>query len=50
MHKFYREMLPAPLNDLLTAESDVHCHITRYATNQNYVIQVSKYACSKSSF
>ena len=40
-HKFHHEMLPTSLKYLFQKTTEVHCHNTRYATNQNYFIQVS---------
>jgi len=39
MHKFHHEMLPTSFKDLFQKTVEVHCHNTRYATNQNYFIQ-----------
>jgi len=39
MHKFHHEMLPTSSKDLFQKKAEVHCHNTRYATNQNYFIQ-----------
>jgi len=41
MHKFHHEMLPTSFKDLFQKTAEVHCHSTRYASNQNYYIQVS---------
>jgi len=48
MHKFHYEMLPTSFKDLFQKTVEVHCHNTRYATNQNYFIQVSTNAGKKS--
>jgi len=47
MHKFHHEMLPTSFKDLFQKTAEVHCHNTRYATNQNYFIQVSTNAGKK---
>jgi len=39
MHTFHHEILPASFRDLFQKTAEVHCHKTRYATNQNYFIQ-----------
>jgi len=39
MHTFHHEMLPTSFKDLFQKTAEVHCHNTRYATNQNYFIQ-----------
>jgi len=39
MHKFHHEMLRTSFKDLFQETAEVHCHNTRYATNQNYIIQ-----------
>jgi len=39
MHKFHHEILPTSFKDLFQKTADVHCHHTRYTTNQNYFIQ-----------
>jgi len=39
MHKFHHEMLPTSLKDLFQKTAEVHCHNTRYATNQNHFTQ-----------
>ena len=36
---FHHEMLPTSFKDLFQKTAEVHCHNTRYATNQNYFIQ-----------
>ena len=44
-------MLPTSFKDLFQKTAEVHCHNTRYATNQNYFIQqVSTNACKKKQF
>ena len=40
-------MLPTSFEDLFQKTAEVHCHNTRYATNQNYFIQVSTNAGKK---
>ena len=48
MHTFHHEMLPTSFKDLFQKTAEVvHCHNTRYATNQNYFIQVSTNAGKK---
>ena len=47
MHKFHHEMFPTSFEDLFKKTAEVHCHNTRYATNQNYFIQVSTNADKK---
>jgi len=39
MLKFHHEMFPTSFKDLFQKTAEVHCHNTRYATNQNYFIQ-----------
>ena len=41
MHKFSHKMLPTSFTDLFQKTAEVHCHNTRCATKQNYIIQVS---------
>jgi len=44
-------MLPTSFKDLFQKTAEVHCHNTRYATNQNYFIQnVSTNAGKKKQF
>ena len=50
MHKFHHEMLPTSFKDLFQKTAEVHYHNTRYATNQNYFIQVSTNAGKKTIF
>ena len=51
MYKFHHEMLSTSFKDLLQKTAEVHCHNTRYATNQNYFIQqVSTNAGKKTNF
>jgi len=38
MHKIHHEVLPTSLKDLFQKTSDVLCHNTKHATNQNYFI------------
>jgi len=40
-------MLTTSFKDLFQKTAGVHCHNTRYATNQNYFVQVSKSAGKK---
>ena len=50
MHKFHHEMLPTSFKGLFGKTAEVHCHNTRYATNQNYFMQqVSTNAGKKNS-
>ena len=37
MHKFHHEMLPTSFKDLFQKTAEVHCHNTRYATNQKTI-------------
>jgi len=47
MHKFHHDLLPTSSKDLFQKTADVHRHNTRYATKQNYFIQVSTNAGKK---
>jgi len=47
MHKFHHGMLPTSFKYLFQKTAEFHCHNTRYATNQNYFIQVSTNAGKK---
>ena len=49
MHKFHHEMLPT-FKDLFQKTAEVHCHNTRYATNQNYFIQQVSTNAGKKQF
>jgi len=50
MHKFHHDLLPTSFKDLFQKTAKVHCYSTRYATNQNYFIQVSTNAGKKKQF
>jgi len=50
MHKFHHEMLPTSFKDLFQKTAEVHCHNTRYATNQNYFIQQVSTNAGKKQF
>ena len=50
MDNFHHEMLPTSFKELFQKTAEVHYHNTRYATNQNYFIQVSTNAGKKTIF
>ena len=50
MHKFHQEMLPTSFEDFFQKTAEVHCHNTRYATNQNYFIQQVSTNAGKKQF
>jgi len=50
MHKFHYEMLPTSFKDLFHKTAEIHCHDTRYTTNQNYFIQQVSTNAGKKQF
>jgi len=50
MHKFHHELLPISFRDLFQKTADIHCHNTRYATNENCFIQQVQQTLVKNQF